>query len=113
MPEIAYQPAQVLTITNPAPNLDPIDVIFLDHSPGRGRIIVRVYSQSWTAWWGAMGEHHTVRTFFMSCDCHYLAWNLIQGQRDIMLARKIDKQDAYLRRIVQAIQDAIRAEVAS
>lgn len=112
MPEIAYQAAQVLTITNPAPNLDPIDVIFLDHLPGRGRIIVRVYSQAWTAWWGAMGDHHTVRTFFMSCDCHYLAGNLIQGQRDTMLARNIGKQDVYLRRIVQAIQDALRAEVA-
>lgn len=40
MAEIAYQPAQVLTITNPAKNLDPIDVIFLDHSPGRGRVII-------------------------------------------------------------------------
>lgn len=113
MPEITYTPAQVLTITNPAPNLDPIDVIFLDHSPGRGRIIVRVYSQSWTAWWGAMGEHHTVRTFFLKADSHYLMELLLQGQSDMMLARKRPLQEIYLHRIVCAIQDALRAEVAS
>lgn len=113
MAEITYTSAQVLTITNPAPNLDPIDVIFLDHSPGRGRIIVRVYSQSWTAWWGAMGQHHTVRTFFASCDAPYLVGNLIQGQSDVMLAKKRVLQEVYLERIVRAVQDALRAEGAS
>lgn len=113
MAEIAYQPAQVLTITNPAPNLDPIDVIFLDHSPGRGRIIVRVYSQAWTAWWVAMGEHNTVRTFFMKCDATYLVGCLLQGPAEKMLARKRAVQKVYLERIVRAIQDAIRVEAAS
>lgn len=111
MAEIAYAPAQVLTITNPGPNLDPIDVIFLDHSPGRGRIIVRVYSQAWTAWWGAMGEHHTVRTFFLSCDAQYLVGYLIQGPSDPMKARARELQERYLERIVNAIQAALRAEV--
>lgn len=101
---ITRQSVKVLTITDPAPNLDPIDVVFLDHSPGRGRIIVSVYSQAWTAWLGAMGDHHTVRTFFMKCDAHYLAGYLIQGPRYTMLARKAQKQEAYLVRIVQAIQ---------
>ena len=110
MAEIAYQAAQVLTITNPAPNLDPIDVIFMDHSPGRGRIIVRVYSQAWTAWWGAMGEQHTVRTFFMKCDAPYLVGYLIQGYSETMLAKKRVLQEVYLGRIVRAIQDALRAE---
>lgn len=113
MAETAYQPAQVLTITNPAPNLDPIDVIFLDHSPGRGRIIVRVYSQAWTAWWGAMGEHHTVRTFFLKCDAPYLVGYLLQGQSETMLVRKRALQEVYLERIVNAIQNALRAEASS
>lgn len=112
MAEIEYQAAQVLTITNPAPNLDPIDVIFLDHSAGRGRIIIRVYSQAWTAWWGAMGDHHTVRTFFMKCDAPYLVWNLIHGASDMMLQRKRALQEVYLERIVRAIQEALRSEVA-
>lgn len=110
MAEITYQPAQVLTITNPAPNLDPIDVIFLDHSPGRGRVIVRCYSQAWTAWWGAMGEHHTVRTFFLKADAPYLVGYLLQGQSEKMLAKKRVLQEVYLERIVRAIQDALRDE---
>ena len=110
MAEIAYKPAQVLTITNPAPNLDPIDVIFLDHKPGQGRIIVRVYSQAWTAWWGAMGEHHTVRSFFLKCDAQYLAGYLLQGQYEHMKVRNRTLQDTYVERIVRAIQDALRAE---
>lgn len=107
---ITRQSVEVLTITDPAPNLDPIDVIFMDHEPGKGRIIVRCYSQAWTAWWGSMGpngktgEPNTVRSFFLKCDAHYLAGNLIQGPRDTMLARKMEKQEAYLVRIVQAIQ---------
>lgn len=110
MADIAYRPAQVLSITSPAPNLDPIDVIFLDASPGRGRIIVRCYSQAWTAWWGAMGEHHTVRTFFLSCDVQYLVGYLLHGQSEAMLVRKRALQEAYLGRIVRAIQEALRSE---
>lgn len=110
MAEIAYQAAQVLTITNPAPNLDPIDVIFLDHSPGRGRIIVRVYSQAWTAWWGAMGDHHTVRTFVLQATAEYVAGALLQGCSDLQRARARKLQEVYVERIVRAIQDALRAE---
>lgn len=113
MAEIAYQPAQVLTITNPAPNLDPIDVIFLDHSPGRGRIIVRVYSQAWTAWWGAMGDHHTVRTFVLQATAEYVAGALLNGSGDLQRARARKLQEVYVERIVRAIQDALRVEAAS
>jgi hypothetical protein len=103
--------AQVLTIN--APGLDPIDVIFLDHSPGKGRVIIRCYSQAWTAWWGAMGERKNVASFFMSCDAQYLVGNLIHGPRDCMLARKVEKQEAYLVRIVEAVHAALRVEASS
>ncbi len=112
MAEIAYRPAQVLTITKPARNLDPIDVIFLDHKPGAGRIVVRVYSQAWTAWWGAMGEHHTVRSFFLECDASYLVAYLLQGQYEHMKVRNRTLQDGYVERIVRSIQDALRVEAA-
>lgn len=111
MAEIAYQAAQVLTITNPAPNLDPIDVIFLDHSPGRGRIIVRVYSQAWTAWWGAMGDRNTVRTFVQASPADYVAGALLHGSGDLQRVRARKLQEVYVERIVSAIQDALRAEV--
>lgn len=113
MAEIAYQPAQVLTITNPAPNIDPIDVIFLDHKPGAGRIIVRVYSQAWTAWFGAMGDHHTVRTFVLKAPVDYVAGALLYGPGDLQRARPRKLQSAYVERIVRAIQDALRVEAAS
>ncbi len=110
MAEIAYKPAQVLTITNPAPNLDPIDVIFLDHKPGAGRIVVRVYAQAWTTWFGAMGDHHTVRTFVLSSPADYVAGALLYGPSDLQKVRPRKLQAAYVERIVRAIQDALRAE---
>lgn len=99
---------QVITI-DARPNLDPIDVIFLDNEVrGKGRVIVRCYWQSWTAYWGAMGDHD-VRSFFLTAGPDYIAGNLVAGTSGLQLAKKRDLQLAYVTRIVHAIQHALRA----
>jgi hypothetical protein len=55
-------------------NLDPITVILEDFEPGKGKIIIECYGQSWSSFWPAMGG--TITEFFCRCDEHYLAKNL-------------------------------------
>lgn len=57
-------------------NLDLINVILDDINPGRGRIMIECYGKAWTAYWGAMGKHRGVATFFCDCDNEYIAKNL-------------------------------------
>ena len=105
---MATADVQVITI-DARPALDPIDVIFLDNEErGRGRVIVRCYWQTWTAYWGAMGDND-VRSFFMKAWPDYIAGNLVAGTAGLQLAKKRDLQLAYVTRIVKAIQDALRA----
>jgi len=56
--------------------LDPVTVIAEDIEPGKGKITIECYGESWTAYWGAMGETKTISQFFCSCDKHYLAGKL-------------------------------------
>lgn len=82
--------------------LDPIRVHLHDFGPGKGRITIECYGQSWSACWGAMGEDRTVGQFFQLCDSDYLIQNLTQG-------RRLPKKDeAYLSRIVKAVQEALK-----
>lgn len=55
--------------------LDPISVIAEDLGPGQGQIVITCYGQSWSAYWGGMGDR-TICEFFCSCDEHYLAGKL-------------------------------------
>lgn len=55
--------------------LDPIAVYLEDFGPGQGKIIITCYDQSWTSYWGGMGDR-TISAFVKSCDNHYLAKNL-------------------------------------
>ena len=52
--------------------LDPITVFLEDHGQGRGEITIKCYGESWTAYWGAMGDN-TIIEFFCDCDEHYIA----------------------------------------
>ncbi|MES1987006.1 MAG: hypothetical protein V4440_03080, partial [Pseudomonadota bacterium] len=56
--------------------LDPISVIMEDIEPGKGKITIECYGESWTSYWGSMGEGKTIAKFFCSCDEHYLAGKL-------------------------------------
>ncbi|GAB3380875.1 hypothetical protein NCG89_00900 [Spongiibacter taiwanensis] len=52
--------------------LDPITVIAEDLGPRQGKIIIECYGQSWSAYWGGMGNR-TIAEFFCSCDAGYLS----------------------------------------
>ncbi|MCK5607797.1 hypothetical protein KAR91_38295 [Candidatus Pacearchaeota archaeon] len=58
--------------------LDPITVILEDLEPGKGKIIIECYGESWSSYWGGMGDR-TISEFFCSCDNDYLAKNLDSG----------------------------------
>lgn len=81
------------------PSLDPILVSIEDIEPGKGSILIRCYGEVWTAYWGAMGNCN-VRTFFKSCDDHYLLGCLQNG-------RLTKAKQAYLTRIIQAVREAL------
>lgn len=55
--------------------LDPITVFLEDIAHRQGKIIIECYGQSWSAYWGGMGER-TIAEFFCSTDEHYLAGKL-------------------------------------
>lgn len=55
--------------------LDPVTVILEDIEPRKGKIIIECYGQSWSAYWGGMGDS-SIAEFFCSCDKHYIAGNL-------------------------------------
>lgn len=61
--------------------LDPVTVILEDMGPGRGKIIIESFGQSWASFWPAMGSR-SIAQFFVSCDQHYLAGNLAGSIRD-------------------------------
>lgn len=54
------------------PRLDPVTVYAEDFSYGQGQITIICYGQSWTAYWGGMGDR-PLKSFFVSCDEHYIA----------------------------------------
>lgn len=55
--------------------LDPVTVYLNDIGPRQGKITIECYGQSWSAFWGGMGDR-TIAEFFCSCNEHYLAKNL-------------------------------------
>lgn len=62
--------------------LDPISVILEDFEPGKGKIIIECYGQSWSAYWGGMGGKD-IASFFCRCDEHYIAGKLSGISGDI------------------------------
>lgn len=66
------------------PNMDAISVIVENFDQGSGKITITCFHDSWTYWWGSMGEQHTMETFFMSCSNNYLACKLSTGIRTVV-----------------------------
>ena len=99
---------QTLTVhayTIPAqPGLDPIQVYWEDFEPGRGRVTFTCFGSAWTVYFGAMGKD-TIREFFAKADTSYLV-NRISGAQNLKQTRKDEK---YLARIIQAIQEDLAA----
>jgi len=84
------------------PGLDPIVAIWVNDRPNGGTVILQCYDKAWTATWGATGAHR-VEVFFLSCDVDYLVGKLIGG------VRATKRDEAYLGKIVMAVQASMRA----
>lgn len=55
--------------------LDPVTVFLEDFEPGKGKITISCYGQSWSSYWGGMSGDD-VATFFCRCEPCYLIGNL-------------------------------------
>lgn len=99
----------MLTITD-APNLDPVRVITENYQPGQGRIIIQCWDRAWCAAWMSMGGC-TIEQFVVDCGWDYLLGNLTNGLHGMRVADK-KRDEPYLRRIIEAIQEALRQDLA-
>jgi hypothetical protein len=68
----------VKLIISEVPRLDPITVFLEDLAPREGKATISCYNQSWSAWWGGMGDR-SIKDFILSCDERYLANNFGRG----------------------------------
>jgi hypothetical protein len=75
--------------------LDPVTVILEDIEPRKGKIIIECYGQSWSSYWGGMGDR-TITEFFCSCNNEYLIGNLSSGLR--CTVEDCDNLDEWMKR---------------
>lgn len=82
------------------PGLDPVRVLLHDMGAGRGRIIIGCYGRAWENYWDAMGCERLM-DFLVECDADYIA-DKLTGMR------QTKREQAYLLRIVKAVQEGLR-----
>jgi len=70
---IEKETVQKITIRDVA-GIDVIALYLEDQGVGRGKAIITCWENSWTAYWGGIGNR-TIAEFIISCDNHYLAKN--------------------------------------
>lgn len=87
-----------------APGLDPIHVFWMNIKPCEGYVTVICYGSAWTAYFGAMSSG-TIQEFFARVDVDYMVTKM---QAPTLKDGK--KHEAYLGRIVKAVQDHLRAQ---
>lgn len=106
--ELRVTRGNVEQVTIRSPRLDPIRVVLEDFAgSGQGMMTVTCYGRAWTAYWGGMGEPGVMR-FVLSCDVPYLVGCLVRGMTPT--AKRYQASDeAYLSRIVEAIQQGFRS----
>jgi len=92
-------PAVVDRVT--AQGLDPIVAVWINDRPNGGTVVLQCYDKAWTATWGATGTHR-IEVFFLACDVEYLVSKLCS-------VRATKRDQAYLGKVVTAVQDAMRA----
>lgn len=105
-----HNDVEVFTISDSRHKLDPITVMIQDIAPGQGRITITCYDQSWTASWGAMGTVRTVRKFVRDMCAEYIVDCLQSGTTIPADKDAREGRDAYMHRIVLAVQEALRQE---
>lgn len=98
-----------LTITG-ADRLDQITVILEDIAPRRGKIIIECYGESWSSYWGGMGEQ-TIAQFFCGMDEHYLAKNLKQGIDSTIVDGDSIREGAFRKLIEQRRGRMVRSRL--
>ena len=83
-----------------AERLDPVTAIFEDTGDASGKFIIECYGESWSHYWGNMGPSKSVRDFFLSCSCEYLANKCVSHTREIdfdaisaQIERQVDSWD--------------------
>lgn len=91
-----------------APRLDPIRVYLEDYEPGKGRITISCYDAAWVGYWGGVGKS-TIAEFFIGCHAEYLAGNLSSARG----LKKNRSDQAYLIRVIEAVQHALKQAEAS
>ena len=82
------------------PRLDPISLFLEDFGPGRGKVTISVFGDSWSAGWGAMGEEFDIRRFLVACNEDYLIRKLSCG-----IERTIDDYEGLVEAAKQSIRD--------
>lgn len=87
-----------------APKLDPIFVVMQDLGPGVGRLLIECYGDAWSGYWGAMGTDYTLERFLLGCSADYVAGKMLGSQH-----KRSKQSQAYILRIVEAVQTALRS----
>jgi len=92
-------------------NLDPVSVYLEDVSKGKGKIVIECYCESWSSFWGGIGDR-SVAQFFISCDNDYLINKLTSVSKHIVdeskLAESSKKQILKLRKHLDLDEDEAR-----
>lgn len=90
-----------------ANGLDPVTAIFRDDGDGKGQLVVTCSSQSWNAYWSAMGDN-SVREFVHSCGRDYIVNKLTDYSR-----KQTKADERYLEKIVDVIKGALSKQVSA
>jgi hypothetical protein len=88
-----------------APKLDPISVVMQDLGAGVGRLFIECYGDAWSGYWGATGERN-IEQFVLGCSADYIAGKMLGSQH-----KRSKQSQAYILRIVEAVQTALRPTV--
>lgn len=75
--KISTQLVEKLTISD-VEHLDPINVIFEDYGPKRGKVTIEVYGDAWSYFWSNTGRE-TIKEFFATAGEDYLVSKLSIG----------------------------------
>lgn len=91
---------------SPAEALDTIHVFWVNVKPGQGYATIICFGSAWTVYFGGMGPL-TIQQFFGSTSLDYLV-----AKMHSPILKEGKKYDAYLTRIISAVQQALKLEAA-
>lgn len=93
------------------PGLDPVRVMVENYEPGQGRITITCWGRAWTAAWFAMSGK-SIEQFVAEAYPDYVLSNMKSAMAP-GLKRNQKHDDAYLIRIIVAVQEALRQQLAA